>query len=64
MDYVRCERNHCLCMAKLGNQESNVTEWDRYLDAALLAIRKMPSESTGHSSAKLLYDDDFRTPDI
>jgi hypothetical protein len=51
-------------MAKLANQESNMTEWDRYLDAALLAIRKMSSESTGHSSAKLLYDDDFRTLDI
>jgi hypothetical protein len=52
------------CMAKLANQESNVTEWDRYLDADLLAIRKMFSESTGHSSAELLYDDDFRTLDI
>lgn len=51
-------------MAKLANQESNVTEWDRYLDADLLAIRKMFSESTGHSSAELLYDDDFRTLDI
>lgn len=51
-------------LAKLANQDGNVAEWDRYLEPALLAIRTMPNESTGHTAARLLYGFDLRTPAI
>jgi hypothetical protein len=51
-------------LAKLVNQDGNVAERDRYLEPALLAIRTMPKESTGHTASRLLYGFDLRTPAI
>lgn len=51
-------------LAKLANQDDNVQEWDRYLEPALLVIRTMPNDSTGHSAAKVLYSYDLRRPVI
>ncbi|KAG2172890.1 hypothetical protein INT43_000240 [Umbelopsis isabellina] len=51
-------------LAKLVRVEKRVTDWDIFLDSALLAIRSMPNESTGHTTAKLLYGYDIWTPAI
>jgi hypothetical protein len=39
-------------------------DWDVYLEPALLAIRTMPNEFTGHTAANLLYGYDISTPAI
>ena len=38
------------------------TDWDKYLDAILFALRDTPSESTGYSPFQMLYAHPVRGP--
>ena len=38
------------------------TDWDKYLDAILFALRDTPSESTGYSPFQMLYAHPIRGP--
>lgn len=62
-----CERmNQTLVqtIAKLARDRNSSSRWDEFVNAALLAIRTMPNESTKFSPAMLLYGYELRTPAI
>lgn len=49
-------------MAKIRRDDDAKKPWDHYLSPALMAIRTMTSEATGHTPSMLLYGYDMRTP--
>ncbi|KAG2192670.1 hypothetical protein INT47_009240 [Mucor saturninus] len=60
-----CERlNQTLSqtLAKIVRDNDALTTWDKYVTSALLALRTMRNDTTGHTPAKLLYGYNLRTP--
>ncbi|KAG2191116.1 hypothetical protein INT47_001513 [Mucor saturninus] len=60
-----CERlNQTLTqtLAKIVRDANALTTWDRYVTSALLALRTMRNDSTGHTPSMLLYGYTLRTP--
>lgn len=60
-----CERlNQTLCgtIAKLGRDQGDIHNWDKYVNQALLVLRTLVNESTGFSPSQLLYGFQLITP--
>lgn len=49
-------------MSKIRRDDDNAKPWDHYLHPALMSIRTMSNEATGHTPSMLLYGYDMRTP--
>lgn len=49
-------------LSKICLQREDTSNWDNYVNQALLAIRTMPSDVSRHTPAKLLYGYEIRTP--
>ena len=62
-----CERlNQSLTqtMAKLARDGEEISQWDKYLDPALMALRSMVNTATGYSPSYLLFGYEFRSPAV
>lgn len=62
-----CEKlNHTLVsvLAKIARDENNISQWDKYLDPALMVIRSTKNASTGFSPSYLMFGYELRTPAV
>lgn len=51
-------------MAKMARDKGDITNWDTFIDAALMVLHSTVNSSTGKSPSYLLFGYKFRTPAV
>jgi hypothetical protein len=62
-----CERlNYSLVsvLAKVARDEENISEWDKYVDTALMVIRTSKNSGTGYTPSYMMFGYEMRTPAV